>query len=559
MSTAVGLQRSLRVLASTENGAATDALLAALQSEVVGIRTGAARALVVRRGENDHRQLLLALAGCKADVSQALADESVLKRLRPALTAAIKSPDKSMCQSACRFAIEVEEHRVLPTIAEAAIDSSHPFQLGFCSACLQLARSLSAWIEARQQGIDDRRDDPAFVRRPALQSLGQAIDRYAAHGRLELIDAFLMITTSGDPMLRRILRDETHAAREPVVEGLMTSRGYGAMDVLVGAMEDVDEQQWLLELAATRCDRPYVQRLLTRVGERPGVRAIENARRLTQFGWTDPARIDLLLSLDGSQQAAAMRLLSAADSGPEKRIELARVLLRKGRDAGRVAACEALRRVQSPEMTELLEIALKDTWPDVVAMAASQLRRHDFPDALTQLVLLLDHESDVVRTTAQQAMGEFSFASYREIYKRLEPAKRAAAGRLVGKADPEALASVSKDLASPIAKRRLAALDLIDEMGLVDRLLDQVISALEDRDVGVRAEAARVLGDSENQQAVEALARILHDKSQRVRLATEESLQRMDSLEVAEQLVVELEDEFDIPEGQGNELKGPAS
>ena len=548
MSTAVGLPRSLRVLASTENGAAADVLLAALESADETIRAGAARGLVVRKSKEDHRRLLLALPRCKADVPRALKDEGILKRIRPAMIAAIKSDEKDLCQSACRFGVEAEDHRVLPTIAEAAIDPEHPFQLGLCTASLQLARSLSAWIEARQQGVDDRNEDPAFVRRPALHSLGMAVDRFGAHGRLELIDAFLMITTSGDPVLRRILNDETHPAREPLIEGLLTSRGYGAMDVLVGAMEDVDEAQWLLELAATRCDRPYVDRLLGRLGERPGVRAIENARRLSQFGWTDPARAELLLSLDGPQQAAAMRLMSAADSGPDRRVELATLLLRKGRDAGRVAACEALRRVQSPQMTELLEIALNDTWPDVVAMAASQLRRHDYPDALTRLVMLLDHDAEVVRKTVQDSLAEFSFAAYRKIYRNLDPAQRAAAGRLVGKADPEAIATVGKDLDSPIPKRQLASLDLIGEMGLVDRLLDQVINALTDKDAGVRAEAARVLGASTEQRAIEALAGVLHDPTDGVRAATRESLEQMDSLDVAEQLVAELENEFDIPE-----------
>lgn len=541
MPAAIGLKRTLLTLAATPNGAATELLLAALESANGAVRRGAARTLTARSDETSHVRLLSVVADCAQDVRGALADIDATKRLRPDVIKGIKGSDPTLCRRACGHAVDVEDHHTLATIVDVSLTSNHPFAVGLTSAALRLARSLSLKIEARDRG-EGAGEDPAFVRRAALLSLGRAIDEFRSHERLELLDAYLMLTSYHDPVLRRILADETHAVRRPLLEALRTSVGYGAIGILIAALEDAAASPALVSIATDRHDRAFVERLLRHVGERPGVRVVQNVRELKGFAWALPEHRHILLQLGEQEQAAAVRLQAAADTSAESRVALAKLLMEQGSDAARIAACESLKRVKDPGVEPLLEKALSDSCPGVVAMAADQLRRQSYPNALMILVSLLNHSDERVVSAAQSALGEFSLDNYRKIAPNLAPEQRQAAGRLVGRADPGAIAEVGEELHAPAPQRRLTALEMISELRLVDRLLDPVIAALSDPDNGVRATAATALGLSESEQAIDALTKAMDDPSASVRLAVETSLRKLNGLTVAEKLLASLEE-----------------
>ena len=544
----VGLKRSLLTLVATPNGAATEVLAAALRSSSPTARVGAAKGLAARSDEDSHRQLLLKLGDSQADVRRAVATPVVAKRLRPVVIQSLQGDDQVLCRRACRYAIDADDHHTLGPIVDTAIRPDHHFAAGLCSAALRLARSLATTVEAKRLG-EAVPEDPAFARRSAMISLGNAVDRFQEHQNLELVDAFLTLTTSTNSVLKRILGDEQHAAHRVLLDGLRSSHGFGAMDVLIQSIEDADALPLVLDIACERSDQTFTERLLRHVGPRPGVRAIYNAKKLKGFAWGSPKEREKLLQLTPAEQSAAMRLQTACDTDKADRIALASMLLREGGDLGRVAACEAIRRVKAPEIEGLLELGLKDTFPEVVAVSASQLRRQNYPNALKHLVSLLDHSAEVVVKAAQKALGEFSFESYRDVFEKLSPEQRSLAGRLVGRADPEAIEYVLADLKAPSAERRHDALELIHQMAVVDRVLDQVIAAIEDSNTLVRVAAATALGGSNEQRAIEALTNALDDKQPPVVAAAEAGLRSQDSLNVAQNLLSHLQAQQGSSEG----------
>ncbi|MEM9186504.1 MAG: HEAT repeat domain-containing protein [Planctomycetota bacterium] len=544
MPAAQGLQRTLRALATTPNAAARDALLSVLEEDEVEVRVGAARALAARDDRESHEALLLEFPDCQADVRDALVRDEAVARLRKSAVAAITGREQELCEQASHYAVAADDHKLLPSIVDATIATPQPCRAELAGAALALAGSLAELIEAKRCGAEIGSHDPAFDRTAALRSLDKAVDRYREHQRPEVIEAFLLLVTYNSVMLKRVLKDASHAAHKPLIAALRTSRGYGAMDVLIHAMEDPDGSQQLLEFAGGRGDEVFVRRLLGHVGERPGVRVLHNARRLHGFAWGEPAERERLLRLEGAEQAAAMRLFAAAGTEPSDRVEIAGLLMKRGRDAGRVAACEALRRLKAPEVAGLLQIAMQDPCPGVVAAAVSQLRRHSYENGLTELVVLLDHPAGDVVAAAQRALGEFSLDSFREAYEGLTPEQRKLAGRLVAKADPDAVSEVQQGLRSPVIGRRLEALRLVGATEMTDRVLDDVLRMAEDADAGVRAEAAGALAFCKEGDPVPPLAKLLADTSAGVSQAAEEVLRELDNLEVAQGLVDALRDEL---------------
>lgn len=541
----MGVGLTLRVMAATPNRAAAGLLENALASHDRAVRVGACKAMAARNDRDSHNQLLMTLPDCESDVQAASHDAKISDLLRAAVNSALVGEDERLCQRACRYAVDSDDFHVLPSIVEATLKPNQPNLVSLAAATLRLSNTLAQLADMRPEQRPAGCGDPAFARHAALKSLAIGVDRFSQHHRLEQIDAFLMLTTPDNAVLTRVLFDASHAAHEPMFAALEKSAVLGALDVLIHATENTETSQRLLELAARRSDLRYLARLFTRLGPTLGLRAVENAKRLTGFGWATTEKLPSLLRLDENNQTTAMRLVTAAACGKELRVELAEFLLTHGGEEARVAACETLRRMQDAKIGMLLGTALKDESPRVVAAAAIQLRRHQHPDALMQLVSLLSHSSAEVVRAAQDSLVEFSFKHYRDIYRKLSAEQRSLVGRLVGKADPKAVDSVRADLQSPAVERRLSALDLISEMAVVDRLLEEVLETLRDKDAGVRSEAARILAASEDPAAVEALADALIDRNVGVRTAAETSLRKMQPLDVVEGLLRAIEENCD--------------
>ncbi|MEN1680630.1 MAG: HEAT repeat domain-containing protein [Planctomycetota bacterium] len=526
MASATGLQRTLRTLVATSNGAAIDTLLAVLDSPQAAVRVGSARALAARADADSHARLLAALDDKPADVQRAIKNPDAAARLRGPAVAAISGEDAELCQRVCRYAVESEDHELLAAIVDAAIHPDHPAGETLATSAIRLATSLASALSNSEPGSAQAVRQNA-ARRGALQSLGRAVERFGQHKHQELVDAILLLATVKSPVLRLALRDESHPARDALLDSLHHSQGSAAMELLIGALEDENAPPELLTLAAERCDRPYLQRMFRHVGERPGARVRNNARNIESFAWAKASRVERLVKLNAAEQAAAVRLFNAAKTDPEERKALADLMLTQGAASARVAACESLRRLRGPDVGRLLDVALADISPDVVAAAAGQLRRQSVENGLEKLAGLLDHFSRTVVAAAQRAMGDFSLESYREAYPRLTDEQRRAAGSLVAKADPAAVETIAGGLDNPVVNQRLEALSMIADLQLVGSLVDRVIKAASDSDVGVRAEAARCLGEVETEESLATLHACLDDGSESVKLAAKESLLRL--------------------------------
>ncbi len=165
MASPIGLERTLRLLTRTPNPAAIGVLGVGLRSAEPEVRAASARALATRRGNNASEALLRALPELAPDVHQAIMTPGVVRRMRPAVLAAIKGEDPSLCKQACRYADEARDHQLLPTIVDSARRPDHSYSRGLATTALRLARDLAGLIHAPRTGDDDPRPDPAFARR----------------------------------------------------------------------------------------------------------------------------------------------------------------------------------------------------------------------------------------------------------------------------------------------------------------------------------------------------------------------------------------------------------
>ena len=97
----------------------------------------------------------------------------------------------------------------------------------------------------------------------------------------------------------------------------------------------------------------------------------------------------------------------------------------------------------------------------------------------------------------------------------------------MAKGDGKAADSLAAELAAGPAGRRLQALDMAEQMGLIPELTPSILARVNDSDTGVRVEAIRLLGQAdESEDVIQALRHALRDRSPAVVSAARESLDR---------------------------------
>lgn len=541
-----GIERTLRALLRSENAAARDLLVTAIGSDVSPLRLGAVRVLARRDDTVGHAALIAAWPELADDARAAVAECDARTRLRRELDGLIRRASPSDALNAAEIAAASLATEATAAVATLAATPDHPHGAALSRIALELTGALRRQVDRRASGADRGDPDPAFARRAVVNALAKAVETFEEHGQAALLEAMMLIAPYEEPSLNRALHDTRSPAHEELLRVAETSTSSAVAELLAGAMKDLAAPTRLLEAASRRHDVAALDLMFRFIGSPIGARVTENVGRVEGFAWLESEHRHVLLELSGEAQATAVQLAAASQIGSRALLDLVLMVLDRGEEQGRLEACRAIASLPGRMARGPLEVAVQDDSPMVAAVATKMLRKKGLPDATATLVGLLDHDEKDVRGAAQRSLDELTFKAYRDVYADLNPAERRSAGVLIGKADPAAAEAVAAQLGHGAAPRRLEALEMADNMGLAPQLVGDVIGLLADSDVGVRAEAARLLGDVASvPEVIDVLSFALLDKAASVRSAAEESLRRLDSLEVAQRLVEALRQEVD--------------
>jgi HEAT repeat protein len=505
------------LLAHTRNQAAVPVLFAALASKRQEIRLGAIHGLVVRRNREGHVQVLHQFPTF-GERELAVLTESLLHsihRMEPSLRDAVLAEHLDLCESACHVAVLGHVYQLLPTLIEVAENRKHRHSARAAATIVHLANLLHQESLARPQ---DKTCDPALVRRNLLPSLEQSINRFGAHQRLEVVDAFLLVVPSSNPTLLKILGDAEHPCYRPIIDSLKTSALTPILELLTQLVHDLKVPASVLEIIANRKDRKFLDYLLHNIGTPVALRVLENVRRLNRLFWLDDAR-DALLELDGKAQAIAVELAVCGILSRNGLLALLRLLLERGQPEGRRAACDALAGFQDRQIDQLVLKTLDDADPRVQAAAARQLRQRRLPNAMERLVTLLDNPAPEVRDAARSSLAEFNFFRFRSAFEIMDERTRRRVGPLVRKVDPSSTARLIDLLDSPSMTTRLRGLEMTIAMEASDDVFGLLVQLLRDPDLGVRTEAVTALGKCHKPEALLMLRNAARDPILSVREA----------------------------------------
>ncbi len=519
------LEKTMYHLAHTRNQAAVPVLASALASTRLEIRLGAIHGLVVRRNPEGHAQILARFPTFNDRELAELANSIVRSphRMQATLRDVVLSEDQRLCDSACRVILMGRVFQLLPTLVEVTEAPHHRHSAQAAATLVQLASYLHQETLARPQ---DRTCEPALMYRQVLPALEQSVLRYDEHQRLEIIDAFLLLVPPHNDTLLKILKDSAHACHQPVINSLSTSAVVPIFELLAQLLHDTNIPTAALKIVANRLDRKFLDYLLHSVRTPVSLRVLDNLRKLDTVRWLGDGR-DVLLDLDGRAQAVAIEVARSGCVDRATYLSLLKFLLQQGQPEGRRASCDALAEFHDRYLDQLVVRTLNDPDPRVQAAAVRQLRHRGIHDAMERLVVLLDHHAPEVRDAARSSLAEFNFSRFRGAFDTMDDDTRQKIGHLVAKVDPTAVTRLAELLTSPSLSTKLRALEMVQAMDVADTVFERLAQLLDDPDVGVRADAAAVMGGCRRFEALQLLYQAEDDPSHSVREAASRSVEQI--------------------------------
>ena len=487
-------QKTWDVLAKTRNRAALRLLAAGLRSASPDIRTNAIRCCIRRPDAESHRLLLRSFkrfdAADRAVLAQAHA--AMPHHLAGTLKAALLSGSAKRCADACHIVAECRDFDLFPALVQALERRDHRHPAALCAAMMELAAALHGELAAAAAPHGSAHRDPVFVRRHVLGALESSLQTWVRHERSEILEAFLLIAPHHNATLLKVLQDRNHPCHERAIALLSSSTAPAILERLVELCRDTDAPTALLEAAARRVDRPFIDLFLRELKTPVPLRLLHNMKRLRHVAFLESNR-DMLLEFDGRTQAAAVELAVASGIAEDAKFELLTFWLQHGLAEARRASCFALTKFSCPEAAQLVLAALDDPDGCVQAAAVRQLRERGVPDALQTLVSLLDSRSIEVRDAAHSSLAEFNFVRYRAMFDLLDEEAARTTGTLVHKVDFSAREGLLAELTSPSVSARLRGIEMALAMEATRDVAEQLLALASGENVAVREAALAAL------------------------------------------------------------------
>ena len=209
-----GLAATLELLARTDNEAAVQTLVPALDSTDQAVQEGALVALLKRRTVVGGREILDRMSRAKPEWKSIIRQHR--GRMTGALRDAILGSDLEHCEQGCKAAVMFRDYDLVPTLLTVIDNPAQGTADLAAKTLLELVQTLCEEMAGGRDPADRR--DPQTIRRYVLGSLESSVHRYSQHRRREVLESFLLLVGHENATLRQILSNAHHGAFLPILD-----------------------------------------------------------------------------------------------------------------------------------------------------------------------------------------------------------------------------------------------------------------------------------------------------------------------------------------------------
>ncbi|MCA9106018.1 MAG: HEAT repeat domain-containing protein [Pirellulaceae bacterium] len=517
-----GLESTFDLLRSERSAHAESVWLAAMRSDRRFVRDAAFRASLAGAPLSVQCEVLRRWKTYDDATRRELA--AAIPKFNAGLRSCLSSKSEEDRAAAVAIALSLRIHGVIPELVHLAEDGDEATRDSAARVVLRLAQSLKA---QQLEQPSDASTEHTYAR--VHGCLEQAVKRFNNHRRLEIVEAFLLLTSVDNETLLAILHEPTNVHAMAVNKELQRVRFETLPDPLVvdfvhgSAVPEPIRRLW-----HERDDERFFRRFLASLGTAPSLQnALANLKRLDEPVWLTDAR-ERIDCLSFDEQRGFIVLVGAVQLEHEDdRPKLLCDVATHGELANQVEATRRLAEFRTDEVSHLI-LELAESGPvSVKAEALSQLKDRNLPGAMSRLRAALDSPEEEIRSVATAAFAEYTMEWYLGGFDMMDEEARGPNGQIVLRVDNEATGRLRQELETHGKRTRIRAVQVASTLELLDQVQDLLAALLMDADQWVRLEAIGALAELGTPEARQALNLALADEVRVVRDSASAALQRL--------------------------------
>lgn len=505
---------TFQYLSHSESPHAISSLIAGLAVNSPAIRAAATEALILRRQNAAHLELIRRIDLYSPGIKEVLARNTAV--ISYAIRQSILQGDDQLRANALAIVAATDNFQHLLTLIQYLERPNPPDQTQVIDLIRHLADSFYQFLRPENHTAGTVRD-PLLVRDQLLETLERSINS----GELENIQIYLECLFILAPLEHRLIKNLLRPAPDPIrtaAEKLLFETNHPAiMSKIVELMGGESAPLKIVQIIRRRTDPEFISHLIRSIPVRLSQNWLNNFKRLDSIEWLENAE-EVCEQIPPSLHLRLVNLVSEASLSDFERHRVLTWIMKHGAPEARTLATRLLSEVNSELVQELVLNGIESGEEDVQAWATTQLRVCKIPHAFEMLIERLDSPLLQVREAAREELKDFNLQRFLNVFDENDPDVCIRAGRLMQKIDPDFINQLRQEVEHPIRTKRLRAIRATGAMQLQTRLVESLLKELNDEEPAVRRAVVDVLKYVLRVDVIAALSQAAqHDKNARVR------------------------------------------
>jgi HEAT repeats len=532
--------RLILALLQTQNEAADDVLLEGLRLGSVEEKPIILATLLKRKTVRG----MIGLIGQYASLDEALQRVVLasVRELHPALRECGRSEDANLRLAAMRLIALGRQGKLAYVLSDNMYNQDEAIAKGAIEAIVALARWVSTqtrWLQRGDYTLIERTEPappqpqaPAprdalasykelMSQRPEIESaVARAIDLSRGRNGPDLLRAALLLCDWPGSKTLAILQTAKHGGQTAMVRRLQQPPASEHVDAFLLAASHGQLRTHFGTVFAHINEVPVLDALLRRTHWLKDSQLQLCMHQVTRGAWWGESELLEDIARRDSDQASKIGDWLVA-SGAHDVVQDDRMDRLRERAANSFSARVRLLRLASQRRrgtsVALIRGFLSDPDERLARMAAREMIRRRPPDYQNILLAPMAAAAPSVRRVISRSLGHVGFEQFWQRFDQLDRNTRTQAGKAMLKILPDSSARLARRLNSGPVEQRLKALQMTQDLGLVESLRDSLATLTEHPNPKVRSKAVTVLADSTDAGGEVVLNRILSDSDPRVR------------------------------------------
>ena len=520
-----GYEKTIRLLAKSNNRAAAALLAQAVNSSHEGVRKSVCGEIIAARSPKAMLDFIWNLESLDDVTMQTLAENSA--KLASTIRTALLSHEPVLQRNGIRAALVFRVYDLIPSllsISSERTERKSRDDVPFDELLLRLTRLF--WEE--MQANRGAQSSHLYLVDEIGRILRRIILDFRRSDNTTSLRVYLMLSRyikDNDLKTSQVLKNTMHPAYIAMNGIVQTEDEPGIFQFVLDGLNHAVASGIVLSAISNRTDMPFLEYLFGGLKKPVSKHVQANLAKLHRLEWANSVR-PIIFQLDDTGQEGLVNLIHYCSINESEAFSIYRQLIQVGKSAGRCAAITELAAYHGREVDEIVWNAAEDPDPQVQAAALRQVRDRKSVDGTVQLLHHLDSPYKVVRETVQSMLPEFRIARFLETFDKLSEEQRAVTFKIIKKIDPNTIETLNRELQTGSTVMKARSLKCVELGKLVPQLEESLCNLLLQGEAPpLRIKAAQLLIDGKREISRHTLVQAFHnDPTPEVRLSAKSAL-----------------------------------